>query len=369
MTMAIENSTFEGRFLALIERLPQPVMTHLTKIASRNSYSALDEGESNANITVERFEFVYLIVDKSFASVKPKWEVAPGVYYVADSLYFIEYYIEIANDTDPQTVTLTDNWIKKMAWGVGNDVSKSYYLLYNYTNIPEAGLGNYNPSTGVLSITFDPEEGPTEYWIDFIFLAKKGFVNQFISKPSISQDLSPKTTPPLKTGTFYNMWLNMKNFKVSGIPLEVYVYMEIPEWQSTENGVYIKNMDPQTVISGWWGADPPDVPGPTYGSSSWVYPNVMYPIPLIDPAFPNHWIQFSFEKSDVPPSSGHSLYRGSVEIIYSNTGVGIVTGKTPQLTLSPEDWDISVSTGLGNTVTSILDYYFEEPSLNIIGGT
>jgi hypothetical protein len=100
------------------------------------------------------------------------------------------------------------------------------------------------------------------------------------------------------------------------------------------------------------------------GGASWEYSNLYFPsMPLIDPSFPDHWIQVAFEKSDVTPGSdwGCFLYRGEVAIFYANKGFGIVTGDTPQLTLSSDDWDISVSTGLGGEVLSLLDYYFEEP--------
>jgi hypothetical protein len=368
-------STFEEHLLSIAERLPEHARSHLTKMALIRSDIASNYPDMGlqtvqpsegwgANITVGRFEYVWLIVDKSFASVKPKWEVAPDTYYVADSLYLVEYYIEIANDTDPQPVTLTDTWMKKMAWGVEGDVSKSYYLLDCDTNIQGAGPGNYNPATGVLSITFDPDLGPSYYYIGFIFLAKTGFVNQFISKPGVSHTISPKTTPNLITGRFYDMWLRMKSFKVRGLPLEAYVWMEVPGWQSTENCVYIKNMDPQTASRWWHGADPPDVPGPVSGGASWDYPNLCFSsMPLIDPSFPDHWIQVAFQKSDVTPGSnmGNFLYCGGVGMVYANKGFGIVIDDTPQLTLSPGDWDISVTTGLEWDVISVLDYYFEEP--------
>jgi hypothetical protein len=368
------SPTLEERLLSLAERLPEPVKSHLTKIASKypdiGPRMVEPQQEWAANITIGRIEIVWFIVDKNFAPVKPEWEVQPDTYYVADSLYVIEYYIDIEEDTDPGLVTLTDAWKKGMAWGVGADVAKSYYLGYSETNIPGAGPGNYDPKTGVLSITFDPAPGPSYYYIGFVFLAKTGFVNQFITKPKVSHTLSPKTTPPLIEGTFYDMWLKMKSFKVRGFPLWVDVWMGVPDWQSTENGVYIKNMDPQIMNRWCWGADPPDVSGPQWGWGEWYYTNGIHisPIPDIDPPFLDHWIQVAFEKSDVTPGSnqGNYLYCGEVWMVYANKGFGIVTGDTPQLTLSPDDWDISVTTGLQWDVMSLLDYYFEEPKATII---
>jgi hypothetical protein len=90
-------------------------------------------------------------------------------------------------------------------------------------------------------------------------------------------------------------------------------------------------------------------------------------IPEIDPPFLDHWIQVAFEKSEVTPgpNQGNYLYCGEVWMVYANKGFGIVTGDTPQLTLSPADWDISVTTGLKWDIMSLLDYYFEEPKPTI----
>ncbi|MEM2875875.1 MAG: hypothetical protein QXL67_02850, partial [Candidatus Bathyarchaeia archaeon] len=162
-------------------------------------------------------------------------------------------------------------------------------------------------------------------------------------------------------------WLKMSKFKVKGLPLYTHVWMYMPSWQSTENGVYIKNMDPQISMLEWWGADPPDVPGPEWGISGWYYDNQQH-IPSIDPSFPDCWGQFSFQKSAVTPApnEGNYLFDGGVTLMYANKGFGIITGDNPQLILSPEDLDISVTTGLMYNVWTQLTYYFEEPKPTIL---
>lgn len=363
------KAMFGERLPSFVEKLPESIRLRLTRIASIRSNSASKyavepqtDGGWDDNITVRRFEWVVLPVDKNFAPVKPKFEVGDGLSYVADSLYVIEYDIEIDEGTDPGLVTLVDAWKKGMSWGEGSDVSKPYYLADWGTNIPDAGPWNYDSKTGTFSVTFNPDAGPQTYGIGFLFLAKAGFINQFATKPKISYTLNPKTTPPLRVGEFYDMTLKMSQFKVKGLPLYLYVWLEVPQWQSTENGVYIKGMDPQIAQMGWWGADPPDVPGPEYGTGHWYYDNI-WSIPLIDPSFPDHWIQVAFQKSAVTPApDGNYLFDGEVRLLYTNKGFGIIVGDTPQLILTSADWNISVTIGLHQAdVWSSLDYYCEEP--------
>ena len=376
-TTSTKQSCLLGeQLLSLTQSLPEPVKTHVSRLAhtmleneglSSESCLVFPSQEWSANITVGRAEYVFLMVDKNFAPVRSKWNVTDlitpppmePVYYTADSMYVIEYRINIEEGTDPGNVTLTDVWKRRIIWGNGADIRKSYYLIDYTTNIPGAGPDSYDPKTGLLSVTFDPEPGPSSYYIQFLLLAKRGYVNQFSRKPRVSYEITPKTKPQLAEGTFYDMRLSMRRFRVRGLPLYNIVMMEVPSWQSTENGVYIKNMNPQVMCSRlWWGADPPDIPGPASGGGEWIHFALS-----VNQEFPEHWIQIAFEKSAVTPAPGwgNFLYRGDIYMIYANKGFGIVASDSPQLTLTSDDWDISVTTGLLGEAFSVLEYYFEEP--------